>query len=35
MSQAKVNQLDVWNGNILVQQHNVFWLENKKREEKG
>lgn len=31
MSQAKVNQLDVWNGNILVQQHNVFWLKNKKR----
>lgn len=35
MSQAKVNQLDVWNGNILVQQHNVFWLGNKKNEEKG
>ena len=31
MSQAKVNQLDVWNGNILVQQHNVFWLGNKKK----
>ena len=33
MSQAKVNQLDVWNGNILVQQHNVFWLGTKKKEE--
>ena len=34
MSQAKVNQLDVWNGNILVQQHNVFWLGNKKKKKK-
>lgn len=33
MSHAEINDLDVWLGSVLVRQHDVFRLKNKKEDQ--